>query len=280
MDAVLTVFSARPAETKEAIYNTTKGLQVAQDKTKKELQTLSVSVSLDIAAPRVVVPVSSCVDGGFVLFDMGHMLVTGGSLEGGELGEQGGNAMTYKAELSDVNCRLPAKKSLLRVRQSMDAVIEPFKIKAEATIGGEISKPGVLLTVEVMPGVKGFISPDKIRGLFKVLDYVTKADLNALGAAGERPMGLAAPNTMLGGGGGTGIERMGGDDGLVTIELDDSSCGNVQGRPAVLLELRMKLPTIGLLLVEADDDSTEKKNGLLMEAAGESAFALQHFPVA
>ncbi|CAM9605272.1 unnamed protein product, partial [Scytosiphon promiscuus] len=194
VDAVVTVFSARPAETKEAIYNTTKGLKVAQDRTQSELQTLSVSVSLDIAAPRVVVPVSSCVDGGFVLFDMGHMLITGGSLEDGESEERGGNTMTYRAELSDVNVRLPAKKSLLRVRQSMDAVIEPFKIKADATFGGGISRPGVVVAVEVMPGVRGFISPDKIRGLFKVLDYVTKADLNALGAAGERPTGLAAPN--------------------------------------------------------------------------------------
>lgn len=263
VDAVVTVFSARPAETKEAIYNTTKGLEAAQDKTKKELQTLSVTVSLDIAAPRFVVPVSSCMDDGFVLFDMGHMLVTGGSLDGGGSGDD--NAMVYRAELSDVNVRLPAKKSLLRVRQSMDAVIEPFKIKADATIGGGVSKPGVALAVEVMPGVKGFISPEKIRGLFKVLDYVTKADLNARGAAGERPMGLAAPTTVSG-----GIERMGGDSGLVAIELDGMA-GQAQDEPAVLLELRMKLPTIGLLLVEGDKESMDKNSGLLMEAAGESA---------
>ncbi|CAN0568556.1 unnamed protein product, partial [Ectocarpus sp. 12 AP-2014] len=148
--------------------NATKGLEAAQEKTKKELPRLSASISLDVAAPRVVVPVSSSLDAGFVLLDMGHMLVEGGSVEGG--------AMAYSAELSDMNVRFPAERSLLLVRSEMDAVIEPFKIKADVTVGGGVSKPGMAFAVEVMPGVRGVMSPEKIRGLLRVLDYVTKAD--------------------------------------------------------------------------------------------------------
>ncbi|CAM9838681.1 unnamed protein product, partial [Ectocarpus fasciculatus] len=258
LDAVVSVFSARPAETKAAMSNATKGLEAAQEKTKKELPRLSVSISLDVAAPRVVVPVSSSLDAGFVLLDMGHMLVEGGSVEGG--------AMAYRAELSDMNVRFPAERSLLLVRSEMDAVIEPFKIKADVTVGGGVSKPGMAFAVEVMPGVRGVMSPEKIRGLLRVLDYVTKADLGR----GRPPVGLAAPNTAAGGGG-LGVERLGEDDGLVVIEVD-SSAGDedVQVEPLVSVELRMKLPTIGLLLVQDDKDPTHRDNGLFMEAAGMS----------
>ncbi|CAM9455743.1 unnamed protein product [Ectocarpus sp. 4 AP-2014] len=257
VDAVVSVFSARPAETKAAMSKATKGLEVAQEKTKKELPRLSVSISLDVAAPRVVVPVSSSLDAGFVLLDMGHMLVEGGSVEGG--------AMAYRAELSDMNVRFPAERSLLLVRSEIDAVIEPFKIKADVTVGGDVSKPGMTFAVEVMPGVRGVMSLEKIRGLLRVLDYVTKADLGR----GGPPVGLAAPNTSTGGGG-LGVERMGEVDGLVAIEVG-SSAGeeDVQVEPLVSVELHMKLPTIGVLLVQ-DKDATQRDNGLFMEAAGMS----------
>lgn len=247
--------------------NAAKGLEAAQEKTKKELPRLSVSVSLDAAAPRIVVPASSTRDVGFVLLDMGHMVVEGGSVEG-----WGGAYMTYKAELSDVNVRLPAKKSQLLARESMDVVIEPFKIKMDAAVGGGVSKPGMALAVEVMPGVKGVMSPDRIYGVYQVLDYVTKADLTGEGGPGEPPLGLAAPNTASGGGD-AGVERMG-EEGLVALEYDNEEEEGAQNEPLVLLELHMKLPTIGLVLIEADMDATNEDNGLLMEAAGELAWRL------
>lgn len=254
MDAVLSVFSARPAETKEVMSNATKGLEAAQRNTKEELFGLSVSVSLDVAAPRVVVPVSSSRDDGFLLLDMGHMLVAGGRVEGG--------AMAYTAELSDMNARLPARKSQLLLRENMDAVIEPFGVKARATVGGGVSEPGVVLSMEVMPGVKGVISPEKICGLYRVLDYVTKADLQTF-------LGFGAPDRAVGGGG-TGVERMGGGDELVGIDLGNSDVAT-QNEPLVLWEWRLKVPTIGLMLVEPDKDAANKDNGLLAEAAGTQA---------
>lgn len=262
VDAVMSVFSARPAEAEAAKSNASRGLEAAQQKT-KELATLSITISLDVAAPKIVVPVSSTHDDGFVLVDMGHMLVEGGSVEGG--------AMAYRAELSDMNVRLPAKKALL-LKGTGDAVVEPFKIKVDATMGGGGSRPGMVLEVEVMPGVKGIMSPAKIHGLFQVLDYVTKADLNAEGGPGELPLGLAAPNTAIGGGG-AGVERMG-DEGVVALEYDDEAEMKEDGEkapqnePLVLLQLHMKLPTMAMLLVEADEDATDKDSGLLMEAAG------------
>ena len=250
VDAVLSVFSARPAEAKEAISNATKGLKTAQQKTKEGLPGLSVSVSLDVAAPRVIVPVSSSRDDGFLLLDMGHMLVEGGSVKGG--------AMEYRGEFTDMNARLPAKKSELLVRGNMDSVIEPFRVKAHARVGGGVSEPGVVLAMEVMPGVKGVISPEKIRGLYQVLDYVTKADLQAA-------LGLDASDSAAGAGG-TGIERMGESNGLVAIDLGITAG---QTEPLALWEWRLKVPTIGLLLVEPDKDGAE--NGLLAEAAGTHA---------
>ncbi|CAM9617791.1 unnamed protein product, partial [Ectocarpus fasciculatus] len=262
VDAVVSVFSTRPAETQAAKSSASKGLEAAQQKT-KELATLAITISLDVAAPRVVVPVSSSRDSGFVLLDMGHMLVAGGTVDGG--------GMAYTAELSDMNVRLPAKKALL-VKGTEDAVVEPFKIKVDAAMGGGVSKPGMALAVEVMPGVKGVMSPAKIRGLFRVLDYVTKADLKAEGGPGEPPVGLAAPNTAPGGGG-LGVERMG-DEGLVALEGSDGTEEDgeevTKPEPQVAMELRMKLPTIALLMVEADKDAANKDSGLLMEAAGMS----------
>lgn len=41
-------------------------------------------------------------------------------------------------------------------------------------MGGGVSKPGLALVVDVMPGVIGLMSPGKIRTLYQVLDYVTK----------------------------------------------------------------------------------------------------------
>lgn len=262
VDAVLSVFSARQAETKEAMSNATKGLEAAQAKTKREMPSLSVSVSLDAAAPRIVVPVSSTRDIGFVLLDMGHMVVEGGSVGGWGIAH-----MTYKAELSDVNVRQPAKKSLLLARQSMDVVIQPFKINMDAAVGGGVTKPGMAFAVEVMPGVEGVMSPDRIYGLHQAWDYVTKADLRGEGSAGEPPLGLAGPNTASWGGG-TGVQRLGGEDRIVAIELDNSVGGGAQHEPLVLIELHMKLPTIGLVLVEADADAANESNGLLLEAAG------------
>lgn len=263
VDAVLRVFRARPAETKEALSNATKGLDAAQEKTKKEMPRLSVCVSLDAAAPRIVVPVSSTRDLGFVLLDMGHMVVEGGSVEG-----RGIAHMAYKAQLSDVHVRQPAKKSLLLARKSMDVVIEPFNVNIDAAVGGGVTKAGMAFAVEVMPGVKGVVSPDRIDGLFQVWDYVTKADLSGERGSGELPLGLAALNTASGGGS-TGVERFGVDDEIVAIELGDSARGRTQHEPLVLIELHMKLPTIGLVLVESDTDATDKNNGLLLEAAGE-----------
>lgn len=273
VDAVVSVFSARPAEAEAAKSNATKGLQAAQQKS-KELATLSITVSLDIAAPRLVVPVSSTRDDGFVLVNMGHMLVDGGSIEGG--------AMAFEAELSDMNVRFPARKALL-LKGTGDAVVEPFKIKVDVTVGGGGgggggSEAGLALAVEVMPGVKGIMSPAKIRNLFRVLDYVTKADLNAEDGPEERPLGLAAPNTAAGGGG-VGVERLG-DEGLVALEGDDDDGGDEEEgdekkeekvpetEPLVSLELHVKLPTISMLLVDADEDAADKDSGLLMEAAG------------
>lgn len=248
VDAVLSVFSARLAETKEVMSNATRGLEAAQQKTKEKLPGLSVSVSLDVAAPRVIVPVSSSRDEGFLLLDMGHMLVEGGSVEGG--------AMVYTAMMADMNARLPARKSQLRVRRHMDAVIEPFRVKAHATVGGGASEPGVVLVMEVVPGVKGVISPPKIRDLYQVLDYITKADLQMF-------LGLSSPEQ----GAETGVERMGGGDGLVAIDLGRSDAAG-QSEPPVLWEWRLKVPTISLLLVEPDKDAANKDDGLLAEAAG------------
>lgn len=248
---MLNVFSARPAETKEAMSNATKGFRAAQQKTKDELPGLSVSVSLDVAAPRVIVPVSSSRDDGFLLLDMGHMLIKGGSVEGG--------AMAYRGEFSDMNARLPANKAELLARENMDAVIEPFRVKAHAKVGGGVIEPGVVLAMEVMPGVKGVISPEKISGLYQVMDYVTKADLHAF-------LGLGASDSAVGGGG-DGVERMGGSDGLVAIDLGKSDAAG-ENEPLVLWEWRVKVPTIGLLLVEPEKDATNKDNGLLAEAAG------------
>eukprot|EP00903_Cladosiphon_okamuranus_P017946 g16513.t1 len=269
VDAVVSIFSARPAETEAAMSSATKGLEAAQKKT-KELAGLSISVSLDVAAPKIIVPVSSSRDNGFVLLDMGHMQVDGGTVKGG--------AMEYRAELSDVNVRLPAKKALL-VNGTGDAVVEPFKIKVNTTIGGGevagVSKPTVGLAVEVMPGVKGVMSPAIISGLFRVLDYVTKADLKAEGGPGEPPIGLAAPNTAIGGGG-LGVERLG-EEGLIALGADEEpetedqeDKGEKNQEPLVLLELHMKLPTVALLLVETDKEAANKNSGLLMEAAGMS----------
>lgn len=268
VDAVVSVFSARQAEAEAAKSNASKSLEAAQQKT-KELATLSITISLDVAAPKMVVPVSSTRDDGFVLVDMGHMLVEGGSVKGG--------GMAYRAELSDMNVRFPAKKALL-LKGTGDAVVEPFKIKVDATMGGGDSKPGMALAVEVMPGVKGIMSPAKIRDLFQVLDYVTKADLKAEGGPGERPLGLAAPNTAIGGGG-VGVKRMG-DQGVIALEYDDEAQategeeGVLQNEPLVLLELNMKMPTIAMLLLGADEDATDKDSGLLMEAAGVCACAV------
>lgn len=46
--------------------------------------------------------------------------------------------------------------------------------QAHASMGGGPSKPGTAVTVEVLPGVVGVVSPAKIKTLFGVLDYVTK----------------------------------------------------------------------------------------------------------
>ena len=47
--------------------------------------------------------------------------------------------------------------------------------QADITMGGGVSKPERALSVEVVPGVICVMSPLKIRTLFRVLDYVTKA---------------------------------------------------------------------------------------------------------
>ena len=266
MDAVLSVFSARPTEVEVARSNATKGIEAAQRKT-KELVKLSVSASLDIAAPRIVVPMSSTRDDGFLLLDMGHVLVEGGSAEGG--------ARAYRAELSDFNVRLPARKAGLLVRGGTDALIEPFKIKVDVAMCGGASEPEMLLAVEVMPGVKGIFSPEKIRSLHRVKDYVTKADLRAEGGAGEPPLGLAAPNTALGGGG-VGVERIQ-EVGLVALdesseeggqEEEEIALDSPQIEPLVAMELHVKVHAVALLLIEADMDATRSDTGLYVEAAG------------
>ena len=266
MDALLSVFSARPAEVEAARSNATKGIQAAQRKT-KELVKLSVSVSVDIAAPRIVVPMSSIRDDGFLLLDMGHVLVEGGSVEGG--------ARAYRAELNDFNVRLPAKKAGLLVRGGTDAIIEPFKVKVDVAMGGGACEPEMLLAVEVMPGVKGILSPEKIRSLHRVKDYVTRADLRAVGGAGEPPLGLAAPNTALGGGG-AGVERIG-EVGLVELEEsserggqgeEEVALGSPQAEPSVAMELHVNIHSVALLLLEADTGVTRNDAGLYVEAAG------------
>lgn len=40
----------------------------------QELAQLAISVSVDVAAPKIIVPVSSSVDKGFLLLDMGTLL--------------------------------------------------------------------------------------------------------------------------------------------------------------------------------------------------------------
>ena len=262
MDAVLSVFSARPAEAEAAKSNATKGLEAAQRKS-KELVKLSVSVSLDIAAPRIVLPVSCSRDDGFVHLDMGHMLVDGGSVEGG--------GRSYRAELSDINIRLPAKKARLLERGNTDAVIEPFKIKVDVATGGGCSEQGTLLGVEVIPGVKGILSPGKIRTMYRVIDYVTKADLMAEGGAGERPLGLAAPNTAPGGGG-AGVQRVQ-QVGLVTLESEEGGQGEEEdgkedSPQTERLELHVKIHAVALLLIDVDKHATRSDSGLYYEAAG------------
>lgn len=49
------------------------------------------------------------------------------------------------------------------------------RVQADITMGGGVSRPGMALSVEVVPGVICVMSPLKIRTMFRVLDYVTKA---------------------------------------------------------------------------------------------------------
>ena len=265
VDAVLSVFSARPAEAEVVMSNATKGLEAAQRKT-KELAKLSVSVSFDIAAPRIVLPVSSARDDGFVHVDMGHMLFEGGSVDGG--------GSVYRAELRDINVRLPAKKERLLERVNTDALIEPFKIMVDVTMGGMATTPGMLLEIEAIPGVIGIASPERIRNIYRVIDYILKADLKAEGGGGEPPLGLAAPNTAPGGGG-AGVERIP-EVALVSLESEEEreqeerqgDEGSPQTVPLVELELHIKLPAVALLLVDADKDATRSDSGLYFEASG------------
>lgn len=46
--------------------------------------------------------------------------------------------------------------------------------QAGVSMGGDASKPGMAVGVEVLPGINGVISSGKITSLFSVLDYVTK----------------------------------------------------------------------------------------------------------
>lgn len=169
--------------------------------------------------------------------------------------------MTYTAELRDMNARLPARKRQLLVRRSMDRVIEPFRVGARATVGGGIDDPGVVLAMEVMPGVKGVISPDKIHDLYRVLDYVSKAAFlsptaAAVGSGGGAPSG---------GGMDTGVERMGVGGELVVIDERDPGGRN---EPLVLWQWLLKVPTIALLLVEPDKDPANTNDGLLAAVSG------------
>ena len=257
LDAVLSIFRARPAEAEAAMSNATKGLKAAQRKT-KELAKLSISISLDIAAPRIVLPVSSARDDGFVHLDMGHMQFEGGSVDGG--------GSVYRAELSDINVRLPAKKARLLERGKADALIEPFKIKVDVAMGG-VTKPGMLLEIEATPGVIGIVSPEKIRNIYRVIDYIRKVDLRA----GQPPLGLAAPNTAPGGGG-AGVERIR-EKGLVALESEEKRHGEGEEgspdtKPRIRLELHIKIHAVALLLIDADKDATRSDSGLYFEAAG------------
>ena len=54
--------------------------------------------------------------------------------------------------------------------------------QAGVSMGGDASKPGMALGVEVLPGINGVMSSSKITSLFSVLDYVTKVIGNLTGA--------------------------------------------------------------------------------------------------
>ncbi|KAG5176382.1 hypothetical protein JKP88DRAFT_265414 [Tribonema minus] len=155
-------------------------------------------IEVDVAAPKVIVPLASSRDIGYLHLDCGQLKARGGTELDGHIRPD--RKPMWDVSLSDISLSLPSSK---RDRGQQDALVEPFGIHVvidtpvpaappraapAPAAGGPVTdaeraaaaaQPALALTAHVTPRIRGLMSAQKINQLFALLDYVTEADVTA-----------------------------------------------------------------------------------------------------
>jgi len=151
---------------------------------KENLAGSALQADIEISAPRIFVPVSESKDYGFLLLDTGRLCIKGGTAP------EDTKVMVWDVKLSDIQSKLPRKKGdwVIQENDSSSQLIEPFSISLslrmkqgddEMDISSSAPKPeavnaqaDMVVAVELKPGVKGIITPKRLKTLMYVVTHL------------------------------------------------------------------------------------------------------------
>lgn len=161
-----------PPEVTEALaQRAVQNLNAATAVAASALAQSTLRADIEIAAPRIFVPLAESEDRGFLLLDTGHL-----SFKGGTFGDDPG-ASQWDLRLSRIQSQLLLRKAdwlLGRLAAGEGQLIEPFEIhvglrmrgEGKPSGGGSSGSPGradMSVTTTLFPGIRGIFTPQRLK---------------------------------------------------------------------------------------------------------------------
>lgn len=131
-------------------------------------QVSGLHTDLEIAAPRILIPVHESMDSGYLILDPGTLSLKGGSLPSDP------SSSAWDLRLSDIGSSLPSC-----VRESLESsgqLIEPFTVAVSLRFNGPATlkasngaAAAMSVRADLQPRVRGLLTPCKLQTLLRIL---------------------------------------------------------------------------------------------------------------
>jgi hypothetical protein len=143
-------------------------LSSATDLASQAIGHVGLQADIEIAAPRIVVPVDESRDRGFLLLDTGRLYFKGGTAPNDP------KASEWTLRLTDIQSKLPLRKAAWEARPDSlsDQLIDPFEVSVALRMDNlppeETDKADMTVRTHLRP-LCGTIDPSRLKALLNVL---------------------------------------------------------------------------------------------------------------
>lgn len=163
--SLLQVFRPPPGYSEALAEVAAQNLTAARDVAKNALKDRVLNIDMDIAAPKLYIPIKESEDKGFLLLDNGHLTFKGCTITDDP------GASKWDLKVSNIQSKMPpTKKSWLEHPDKYQGqIIEPFGISVVMQISPHEEDAGVLIDAQILGQVKGIMEPQRLENLLYIV---------------------------------------------------------------------------------------------------------------